>query len=69
MTAVGSSFNYCLFIDYNKECIYGRGSGIFLHCRNKFADSSFGCITVWQRNMVEILKSVDSGVRICIYPE
>ena len=64
----GSSYNYCLFIDYNKEGVYAKGSAIFLHCRN--ADkSTAGCVTLSEKGMKTILKKVDEGAKICIYKE
>ncbi|ORT99162.1 hypothetical protein D081_2132 [Anaerovibrio sp. JC8] len=60
-------FNYGLFIDYNKECIRGRGSYIFLHCTGD-ADYTHGCVAVSEADMVNIMRRVDNNVRICIYP-
>ena len=59
-------YNYALFLYYNKEHTYGKGSAIFLHC---FGDYPFtlGCISIAEENMVKILKSIDSNARICIY--
>ena len=59
-------YNYALFFDYNKENVYGKGSGIFLHCfgKNPF---TLGCIAVAEENMVEVLKTIDKNARICIY--
>ena len=60
-------YNYALFIDYNKERIFGKGSAIFLHC---FGSHPFtlGCVSVAEENMVKILRTVDTNARICIYP-
>lgn len=59
-------YNYALFMDYNKERVYGKGSGIFLHC---FGNYSFtlGCVSVAEENMIKILRTIDSNARICIY--
>ncbi len=59
-------YNYALFIDYNKEQVYGKGSAIFLHC---FGDYPFtlGCISIAEENMVKVLRTVDANARICIY--
>lgn len=59
-------YNYALIIDYNKECVYGKGSAIFLHC-NGSNPFTLGCIGVTEENMIKILKCVDKNTRICIY--
>ena len=59
-------YNYGLFIDYNKERIFGKGSAIFLHCFGSYP-FTLGCISVAEDNMVKILKAVDPNARICIY--
>jgi len=59
-------YNYGLFIDYNKERIFGKGSAIFLHCFGSYP-FTLGCISVAEDNMVKILKTVDPNARICIY--
>ena len=59
-------YNYGLFIDYNKERIFGKGSAIFLHCFGSYP-FTLGCISVAEGNMVKILRTVDANARICIY--
>ena len=61
-------YNYALFIDYNKEGEYGKGSGIFLHCIGT-KEFTGGCVAVEEKVMVKILQTVDSFARICIYPK
>ena len=61
-------YNYAIFIDFNKEGIYPKGSAIFMHCFGKKTYTA-GCIAVSEKNMVKILKNVDSNTRICIYNE
>ncbi|MCR5176917.1 MAG: hypothetical protein K6C05_08735, partial [Anaerovibrio sp.] len=60
-------FNYGLFIDYNRECVIGRGSYIFLHC---FGENNFthGCVAVSEADMLQIIRHADNNIRICIYP-
>lgn len=60
------SYNYGMFLDYNKECVKGRGSAIFLHCKGAF-NYTEGCISVSQKKMIEILRNVEKGAKICIY--
>ncbi|WP_407396968.1 L,D-transpeptidase family protein [Anaerovibrio sp.] len=60
-------FNYSLFLTYNRDCVPGRGSYIFIHCKGEY-DYTLGCITVSEENMIKILQHVDNNVRVCIYP-
>ncbi len=59
-------YNYALFIDYNKDCVYGKGSGIFLHCYGSYRYTA-GCVSVPESVMRKILQTVDSNSRICVY--
>lgn len=59
-------YNYALFIDYNKEGVYGKGSAIFLHCFGSYP-YTLGCVSVAEENMKKILRTVDTNSRICIY--
>lgn len=60
------SYNYGMFFDYNKECVLGKGSAFFLHCKSGRAYTG-GCIAVSQKKMVEILQNAGPGAKICIY--
>lgn len=60
------SYNYGMFLDYNKECVYPKGSAIFLHCSGNYAYTG-GCIAVSQPDMIKILQTVEKGAKICIY--
>lgn len=60
------SYNYGMFLDYNKKCVRGKGSAIFLHCKGPF-NYTQGCISVSQEKMIEILQNVEKGAKICIY--
>lgn len=59
-------YNYALFIDYNKEGVYGKGSAIFLHCVGSYP-YTMGCVSVAEENMKKILRTADTNSRICIY--
>lgn len=58
-------YNYGMFLDYNKECTIGKGSGIFFHC---FGINPYtaGCVAVSEEHMAQILRSVDKNVRVVI---
>ncbi len=60
------SYNYGMFLDYNKECVYPNGSAIFLHCSGNYTYTG-GCIAVSQLDMIKILQTVEKGAKICIY--
>ncbi len=66
LSEYGSVYNYGLFLDFNKEGVYKKGSAIFMHCTgsNKY---TAGCIAVSQSNMLKILKTLKTGAKICIY--
>lgn len=59
-------YNYALALDFNKECIYGKGSAIFFHCAGSYPYTG-GCISVSEANMIKIIQRVDRGAKICIY--
>lgn len=61
-------YNYVLAIDYNPECIFGKGSAIFLHCTGSNPYTG-GCVAVNESNMIRIMQTVDKGAKICIYPQ
>lgn len=63
----GPAYHYGMFIDYNKEGIYGKGSAIFLHCYG-IPDYTAGCVAVQEEVMKKILQHIEAGAKICIYP-
>ena len=58
-------YNYGLALDYNKECEFGRGSAIFFHCTGAKPYTG-GCIAVEQKDMKQILCTLDANARIVI---
>lgn len=59
-------YNYAMFIDYNSEKIYGKGSAIFLHCKGE-KNWTAGCIAINEEDIKYILKNSSVGMKICIY--
>ena len=59
-------YDYGMFLDYNKECIYKKGSAIFLHCTG-YSTYTAGCVAVDQANMIKIIQNAEKGAKICIY--
>lgn len=67
MSRQGISYNYGLALNYNEDCVPGKGSAIFLHCYTETNDSgSAGCIRVPEENMKQLIQSVDANTRIII---
>lgn len=60
------AYNYGLFLDYNSDNVYNKGSAIFMHCFSSCKYTS-GCIAVSETNMVTILSYLEDGAKICIY--
>lgn len=58
-------YNYAIFIDYNKECVFPKGSAIFMHCVGRKPYTA-GCVSVSENNMINILKEIDANTRVCI---
>lgn len=59
-----TAYRYVLSVDYNKKCVPGKGSAIFLHCST--GGPTAGCISVSYSNMKRIMRWVRPGARIAI---
>lgn len=60
-------YNYGLALNYNVDCVAGKGSAIFLHCTGSVKDSgSAGCIRIPEELMKQLLQSVDDKTKIII---
>lgn len=67
MSRQGVSYHYGLALNYNEECVPGKGSAIFLHCYTESNDSgSAGCIRIPEENMKQLIQTADAGARIVI---
>jgi len=58
-------YNYCMFIDYNKNGTAGKGSCIFLHCSDKRGYTG-GCIAIPEVAMKKIIQWAQPGAKIVI---
>ena len=56
LVSMGTAYHYALATDYNKECIPGRGSGIFLHCAQ--GHPTAGCISIPEGMMKLLLRQI-----------
>lgn len=59
-------YDLCFWFEYNKECIFEKGSAFFFHCINETKYTG-GCISVEKKDMVDILKCLTEKSRICIF--
>ena len=60
-------YHYGFFTDFNRECVYGRGSAIFFHCSGPKPYTG-GCVAVAEENMVFLLQRTEPGAKLCIFP-
>ncbi len=51
-------YNYGIATDFNKECIYPKGSAIFIHVKGTKGYTG-GCIAFDEDRMIEILRNCD----------
>lgn len=67
MASAAPFYNYGLVLNYNTDCVPGKGSAIFMHCTESEADTgSAGCIRIPESRMQQLLKSVDEKTKIMI---
>lgn len=60
-------YNYGLALNYNPDCVPGKGSAIFLHCTGTKIDAgSAGCIRIPEERMKQLIQSVGETARIII---
>ena len=60
------SYNYSMFIDYNREGKSRLGSCIFLHCTSKSPHTA-GCVAIDEWLMRELVLDLKEGAKIVIY--
>ena len=59
-------YQYCLNIDYNKECVPGLGSAIFLHCFGPYKPYTGGCVAIPEEQMLIVMQNVKPDCEIII---
>lgn len=60
-------YNYGLALNYNPECVAGKGSAIFLHCTGTKKDAgSAGCIRIPEELMKQLIQTVGENTKIII---
>jgi L,D-peptidoglycan transpeptidase YkuD (ErfK/YbiS/YcfS/YnhG family) len=66
-SSAGRAYRYAAVIDFNyRRPVFGRGSGIFLHVATESPTS--GCVSLPERNLLEVLRWMRPGTRILIGP-
>ena len=60
------SYKYVLALDYNAECVPGKGSAIFLHCPSKNNEGTSGCISIPEKTMCQVMQLLQPGCVIII---
>jgi len=58
-------YNYGIFFDFNKEGVFGKGSGIFIQCKGD-TPYTLGSIAIDEANMKKLLQGVEPTARIII---
>ena len=51
------AYQYCLSISFNKECVIGKGSALFLHCTGN-TNYTAGCVSIPKSTMLKVMKRV-----------
>ena len=66
-SSAARAYRYAAVIDFNyRSPVFGRGSGIFLHVATESPTS--GCVSLPERNLLEVLRWMRPGARILIGP-
>ena len=58
------AYKYAIAIDYNLDCIPGKGSAVFLHCST--GNATAGCISIPEGDMIKTLKELKDDCKIII---
>ena len=60
------NYQYCLNINYNKECVPGKGSAIFLHCFGAARPYTGGCVAIPEDRMKFVMQQVNENTAVVI---
>ena len=58
-------YNYGMFIDYNKDNVFGLGSAIFVHCTGASKHTA-GCVAMPEADMKYVLEQAQPGILVVI---
>ena len=59
-------YDYAIVLDYNHDCVPGKGSAIFLHCSGSKKTTN-GCIAIPEEEMMQLLQMLEPGAKIVIF--
>lgn len=60
------AYNYGLTTTYNSECIFGKGSNIYIHCKSSKPYTS-GCVALDEPVMVHLLQVAGPGLVVSVH--
>lgn len=69
LIAVNPCYNYSLALNYNQECVPGKGSAIFLHGLHPVKTWTEGCIAIPEDRVKELIQRADTETKIVIVPD
>lgn len=62
-------YKYAMDIGFNQNpIVYGKGAAIFLHCKSYDRWWTSGCVSLEEKDMVEVLQFTDNGAYMIIVP-
>lgn len=59
------AYAYGLFIDFNKEHVFKKGSAIFIHCST--GSYTAGCVSLPQNELLKVMSYLKPNAKVCIY--
>jgi len=63
-------YKYAMAIGFNMDpTVFGRGNAIFLHCKSTNTWGTAGCVSVTEKNMLTMMKTLRDGAYIIIVPD
>lgn len=65
LKAMKGYYDYAIALNYNPDCVPGKGSAIFLHCTGSKTTTN-GCIAIPEDTLKQILQVLKPGAKIVI---
>ena len=63
-------YKYAMSIGFNMDpTVYGLGNAIFLHCKSRNTWGTAGCVSVYEKDMLYMMKNLRDGAYIIIVPD
>lgn len=67
LTDYSDAYKLALVLDYNKDCVYGKGSAIFMHCTVPGKTYTAGCVALDENILLSIMKNCTLDTDIYIH--